>query len=107
AMVRASAKNFESVTVVVRPERYDAILEELDLEGGITRATRFALAAEAIASTSAYDAAVAGWFAEEASDPDGLPGFVGLAYEKLAGPRHRENPHPRGGAFRPGARRGR
>jgi phosphoribosylaminoimidazolecarboxamide formyltransferase/IMP cyclohydrolase len=59
AMVRASAKNFESVTVVVNPGRYDAIVEEIDLEGGITRATRFALAAEAFAHTAAYDAAVA------------------------------------------------
>ncbi len=99
AMVRASAKNFESLTVVVRPGRYDAILEELDLEGGITRATRFALAAEAFASTAAYDAAVAGWFAEEASDAESLPGFVGLAYEKLADLRYGENPHQRGALF--------
>ena len=85
--------------MVVRPGRYDAILEELDLEGGITRATRFALAAEAFASTAAYDAAVAGWFAEEASDAESLPGFVGLAYEKLADLRYGENPHQRGALF--------
>jgi len=99
AMVRASAKNFESMTVVVQPARYDAIVEELDLEGGITRATRFALAAEAFAHTAAYDAAVAGWFAQQEADPDVLPGFVGLAYDKIGDLRYGENPHQRGALF--------
>jgi phosphoribosylaminoimidazolecarboxamide formyltransferase/IMP cyclohydrolase len=99
AMVRASAKNFESVAVVVRPERYDAIVAEIQLEGGITRATRFALAAEAYAHTAAYDAAVAGWLAAQQADPDGLPGFVGLAYDKVSDLRYGENPHQRGALF--------
>jgi phosphoribosylaminoimidazolecarboxamide formyltransferase / IMP cyclohydrolase len=97
--VRASAKNFESVTVVVNPERYEAIVDELKLEGGITRATRYALAAEAYAHTAAYDAAVAGWFAAQQADPDALPDFVGLAYEKVADLRYGENPHQRGALF--------
>jgi phosphoribosylaminoimidazolecarboxamide formyltransferase/IMP cyclohydrolase len=99
AMVRASAKNFESMTVVVNPARYDAILEELELEGGITRATRFGLAAEAFAHTAAYDAAVAGWFAEQEADDDAIPGFVGLAFEKVGDLRYGENPHQRGALF--------
>jgi phosphoribosylaminoimidazolecarboxamide formyltransferase/IMP cyclohydrolase len=98
-MVRASAKNFESLTVVVNPERYDAIVEELDLEGGITRATRFALAAEAFAHTAAYDAAVAGWFAQQETDPAAIPGFIGVAYEKVGDLRYGENPHQRGALF--------
>ncbi len=99
AMVRASAKNFESVAVVVDPGRYEAILDEIGLEGGITRATRFALAAEAFAHTASYDAAVAGWFAAGQADAGGLPAFVGLAYEKVADLRYGENPHQRGALF--------
>jgi phosphoribosylaminoimidazolecarboxamide formyltransferase/IMP cyclohydrolase len=99
AMVRASAKNFESVTVVVNPERYDDVLAELDREGGITRDTRFALAAEAFAHTAAYDAAIGAWFAEQVADEDGLPAFLGLAYEKLADLRYGENPHQRGALY--------
>ena len=38
AMVRAGAKNFESVAVIVNPERYETVLDELQLEGGLTRA---------------------------------------------------------------------
>ena len=99
AMVRASAKNFESVAVVVDPDRYEAIVDELTLEGGITRATRFALAAEAYAHTAAYDAAVAEWFASQQAEADALPAFVGLAYEKVTDLRYGENPHQRGALF--------
>ena len=78
----------------------------------LTRATRFALAAEAYAHTAAYDAAVAGWFAR-AGSRESLPPFVGLAYEKVGELRYGENPHQRGalyaeaaGAGRPQRRRG-
>ena len=69
AMVRAAAKNFASVGVVVDPGRYDAIVAELDAEGGLTAGTRRALAAAAYAHTAAYDAAVAGWFAQQGPPP--------------------------------------
>jgi phosphoribosylaminoimidazolecarboxamide formyltransferase/IMP cyclohydrolase len=99
AMVRAGAKNFESVGVIVNPDRYETVLDELQLEGGLTRATRFALAAEAFAHTAAYDAAVGGWFAQQETHDEALPGFVGLAYEKVADLRYGENPHQRGALF--------
>jgi phosphoribosylaminoimidazolecarboxamide formyltransferase/IMP cyclohydrolase len=96
AMVRAAAKNFESVGVVVSPERYAAIAEELRREGGLSRETRRELAAEAFSHTAAYDAAVAGWFA---AGDDALPGFVGLALRKVSDLRYGENPHQRGGLY--------
>jgi phosphoribosylaminoimidazolecarboxamide formyltransferase / IMP cyclohydrolase len=98
AMVRAAAKNFESVGVVVDPSRYDEVLGEMREHGGLSRATRERLAAAAFAHTAAYDAAVAGWFAERAST--GLPGFVGLALEKVGDLRYGENPHQRGALYR-------
>ena len=97
AMMRAAAKNFESVAVIVDPGRYSNVLEEIELEGGLTRATRFALAAEAYAHTAAYDAAVAGWFAQQ--EGDAMPPFVGLAYTKVAELRYGENPHQRGALY--------
>jgi phosphoribosylaminoimidazolecarboxamide formyltransferase/IMP cyclohydrolase len=98
AMVRAAAKNFASVGVVVDPARYDEIVDELRREGGLTVETRRASAAAAFAHTAAYDAAVAGWFAEQ--DAGGsLPGFVGLAYEKTGDLRYGENPHQRGALY--------
>jgi phosphoribosylaminoimidazolecarboxamide formyltransferase / IMP cyclohydrolase len=96
AMVRAAAKNFESVGVVVDPSRYDDILAEIGRDGGLSRATRRSLAAAAFAHTAAYDAAVAGWFA---GDGETLPAFVGLAYDKVEDLRYGENPHQRGALY--------
>jgi phosphoribosylaminoimidazolecarboxamide formyltransferase / IMP cyclohydrolase len=98
AMVRAAAKNFASVGVVVDPARYDEIVDELEREGGLTLETRRASAAAAFAHTAAYDAAVAGWFAQLSGD-DSLPGFVGLAYLKVNDLRYGENPHQRGALY--------
>ncbi|HET9723287.1 MAG TPA: bifunctional phosphoribosylaminoimidazolecarboxamide formyltransferase/IMP cyclohydrolase, partial [Actinomycetota bacterium] len=95
-MVRAAAKNFESVGVVVSPARYEDVLEEIRREGGLTRELRRTLAAEAFAHTAAYDAAVAGWFA---ATPDTMPAFVGMAFEKLEDLRYGENPHQRGALY--------
>jgi phosphoribosylaminoimidazolecarboxamide formyltransferase / IMP cyclohydrolase len=99
AMVRAAAKNFESLGVVVDPSRYAEVLEEIREQGGLSRATRERLAGAAFAHTAAYDAAVAGWFAEQAST-SALPGFVGLALEKVGDLRYGENPHQRGALYR-------
>jgi phosphoribosylaminoimidazolecarboxamide formyltransferase / IMP cyclohydrolase len=60
AMIRAAAKNSESVVVVVRPERYAEILSSLH-SGGPDRQMRRRLAAEAFAHTSAYDAWIAAY----------------------------------------------
>ena len=96
AMVRAAAKNFASVGVVVSPARYAEVLEALRRDGGLPLGTRRELAAEAFAHTAAYDAAVAGWFA---AGGEALPSFVGLAYEKVSDLRYGENPHQRGALF--------
>jgi len=96
AMVRAAAKNFASVGVVVSPSRYDTVLDEIRRGGGLSLGTRRALAAEAFAHTAAYDAAVASWFARE---DEGLPSFVGLALEKVSDLRYGENPHQRGALY--------
>ena len=103
AMVRAAAKNFESVGVVVDPSSYPAIVEELRDRVGLSRDTRERLAAAAFAHTAAYDAAVAGWFAERAARAD-LPAFVGLAFEKVGDLRYGENPHQRGALYREAGR---
>ena len=99
AMIRAAAKNFESVGVVVDPSGYPEVLDEIRVHGGLSRATRERLAAAAFAHTAAYDAAVAGWFAEQA-ETETLPGFVGLALEKVGDLRYGENPHQRGALYR-------
>ena len=106
AMVRAAAKNFESVGVVVDPARYAVIVAELREHGGLLRETRRALAAAAFAHTAAYDAAVADWFAAHTAEGDALPSYVGLAYERIGELRYGENPHQRAALYREAATAG-
>ncbi len=63
-MVRASAKNYLRVASVTDPADYAGILDELRASGGsLSLKTRFALARKAFAHTSAYDTAIAAYFA--------------------------------------------
>jgi phosphoribosylaminoimidazolecarboxamide formyltransferase/IMP cyclohydrolase len=92
-LIRAAAKNHAFAAVVVEPESYDAVLEELRSSGGMLSAqTREALAAEAFAYTARYDAAIARWFAER-QDP--FPPLYLAAYEKVLDLPYGENPHQR------------
>ena len=56
-MVRAAAKNHDSVGVVVDPADYDGILDELRRSGALSTATKVRLARHAFAHTAGYDAA--------------------------------------------------
>ncbi len=92
-MIRASAKNHAFVAVVVKPEAYDAVLEELRAgEGLLSMDTREALAADAFAYTARYDTAIARWFAERSED---FPPLFVRAYEKVTDLSYGENPHQR------------
>jgi phosphoribosylaminoimidazolecarboxamide formyltransferase/IMP cyclohydrolase len=64
SMLRAAAKNFASVTVVVDPADYDAVLAEIRSGGDTSPSTRRRLAHRVFEHTAHYDAAIARWFAE-------------------------------------------
>jgi phosphoribosylaminoimidazolecarboxamide formyltransferase/IMP cyclohydrolase len=92
-MLRAAAKNHAYAAVVVKPESYDAVLEELrDAGGTLSMPTRESLAAEAFAYTARYDTAIARWFAEKSED---FPTLFIRAYEKVVDLPYGENPHQR------------
>src|SRR5258708_4168877 len=66
AMIRAAAKNHDDVAVVVEPQDYQAVLDELATNAGATTLSlRRRLAAKAYARTAAYDAAISNWFAPQ------------------------------------------
>jgi phosphoribosylaminoimidazolecarboxamide formyltransferase / IMP cyclohydrolase len=95
AMVRASAKNHDSVAVVVDPERYEWVLEQVKA-GGFELADRQQLAAAGFRHTASYDVAVASWMGNTlVADPDGgsFPSWVGATWERAATLRYGENPH--------------
>ncbi len=60
-MLRAAAKNFKSVTVIVDPGDYPQVLEEIKEHGNTCLKTRFKLAVKVFALTSAYDTAISAW----------------------------------------------
>jgi phosphoribosylaminoimidazolecarboxamide formyltransferase/IMP cyclohydrolase len=92
-MIRAAAKNFAFAAIVVNPEAYDAVLEELrDAGAMLSLSTREALAADAFAYTARYDTAIARWFAERGED---FPPLFLRAYEKIVDLPYGENPHQR------------
>jgi phosphoribosylaminoimidazolecarboxamide formyltransferase/IMP cyclohydrolase len=94
SMVRAAAKNFASVGIVVSPDDYETVIAQVK-EGGLTLETRRLFAAKAFAFLSAYDAAVATWFA--GAD---LPERMTIAADILEELRYGENPHQRAAAYR-------
>ncbi len=97
-MIRAAAKNHAYAAAVVRPESYDALLDELrEADGLLSMATRESLAAEAFAYTARYETAIARWFAEKGED---FPTLRVTAYEKVVDLPYGENPHQRAAYYR-------
>jgi phosphoribosylaminoimidazolecarboxamide formyltransferase/IMP cyclohydrolase len=92
-MIRAAAKNFAFTAVVVEPEAYDAVLQELRESGNrLSLPTRESLAAGAFAYTARYDTAISRWFAEKQAE---FPDLMMSAYEKVTDLSYGENPHQR------------
>jgi phosphoribosylaminoimidazolecarboxamide formyltransferase/IMP cyclohydrolase len=102
AMLRAAAKNFVHVAPVCLLARYGPVLDELRLDGDLSAQTRRELAAEAFAHTAAYEASIAGWFADRETFPPRL--IVSL--ERARDLPYGENPHQRAACYSEvGARR--
>jgi phosphoribosylaminoimidazolecarboxamide formyltransferase/IMP cyclohydrolase len=91
SMLRGAAKNFAHCIPLCRPDRYGFVLDELERRGEVSLETRRELAAEAFATTAAYEAAIATWFAEREAFPESLV----LAFEKVLDLSYGENPHQR------------
>ncbi|MCQ2140118.1 MAG: bifunctional phosphoribosylaminoimidazolecarboxamide formyltransferase/IMP cyclohydrolase [Bacteroidales bacterium] len=89
SMVRSAAKNWESVTIVVNPEDYAVVIDELKANGDTTRETRLQLSAKAYTHTAEYDMMIAGWMRAKA----GLNEKLFLEYDLKQSLRYGENPH--------------
>jgi phosphoribosylaminoimidazolecarboxamide formyltransferase/IMP cyclohydrolase len=91
-MIRAAAKNADFAAVLVDPEDYEDVLEELRASGGrLSADTRRRLAGKAFACTARYDAAISRWF--DARESEALPRSFSETYEKVSDLRYGENPH--------------
>ena len=94
AMIRAAAKNFADVAVVVDPADYPKILAELAAQSGhTTLALRQALAQKAFARTAVYDAAISNWLGAETGIE--APAYRAFGGKLVSALRYGENPHQR------------
>ena len=97
-LIRAAAKNRDSVAVVVSPRQYEPLLAELREHGRLSIATRHRLAVEAFAHVAAYDTQVAAWLRTGASS-DEMPAEFTVGGPRLHELRYGENPHQRGALY--------
>ncbi|MHB8573296.1 MAG: bifunctional phosphoribosylaminoimidazolecarboxamide formyltransferase/IMP cyclohydrolase [Candidatus Dormibacteria bacterium] len=97
AMIRSAAKNHAAVAVMVRPEQYRLVIDEIERNGSVTPATRVRLAREAFAHTAAYDSMIAGWMS---AGEDEFPQQLSLAGNRVRELRYGENPHQRAALYR-------
>ncbi|BBB92340.1 MAG TPA: bifunctional phosphoribosylaminoimidazolecarboxamide formyltransferase/IMP cyclohydrolase [Methylomusa anaerophila] len=99
AMIRAAAKNFQYVTVVVNPSRYPDVLRQLEATGMISSDLRMGLAQEAFLHTAEYDAYIARYLGRQLGETE-FPVNLQLAYEKIQDLRYGENPHQQAAFYR-------
>lgn len=94
AMIRAAAKNFARVGVVVEPSQYTPVLAEISANGALSLETRRQLSARAFATTRNYDAAIEQWMSGNEKSA------LSLQLEHVSDLRYGENPHQTGTLYR-------
>ena len=105
-MIRAAAKNWEDVTVVVDPADYGRVLDEMQAGAGSTkRETRFALAAKVYTHTAAYDGAISNYLTSLAApiehpERGAYPDKLNFQFTKVQEMRYGENPHQSAAFYR-------
>jgi phosphoribosylaminoimidazolecarboxamide formyltransferase/IMP cyclohydrolase len=93
-MLRAAAKNYRDVVVVVDPARYPQIIEEMKAGSGqVSEKLKFELACEVFEHTATYDRAIADYLASAGKKPEKYPPALILGFRKDADLRYGENPH--------------
>ena len=101
-MVRAAAKNYADVAVVVDPEDYELVGAELDAnQGAVTAATRWKLARKAFARVASYDAAISNYLGTHTGEgePSQLGETFSLTFGREQALRYGENPHQTGALY--------
>lgn len=98
-MLRAAAKNYQDVAVVVDPADYEKVLAELKESGSVSLDTKFYLMQKVFMHTSSYDTMIADYIRRERGDRQ-LPQTLTLTFEKVQDMRYGENPHQKAAFYR-------
>lgn len=99
-MIRAAAKNWQDVAVVVDPADYAPVMDELRANGEVSRATKLRLCYKVFAHTAQYDSLISNYLYSKLPDAPAFPPTMTLAYEKVQDMRYGENPHQKGAFYR-------
>ncbi len=91
-MIRAAAKNYQDVAVIIDPEDYNKVLSELKQNNDISLETKFYLSAKVFMHTAHYDSLIADYMKKQAGIEQ-FPNTLSLTYEKVQEMRYGENPH--------------
>ncbi len=98
SMLRAAAKNYQDVTVIVDPDDYLVVLEELSMNNRVSIETKKKLAAKVFRHTAAYDSYIAQYVTEQVEEI--FPDKLTLTYEKVQDLRYGENPHQKASFYK-------
>ncbi len=99
AMLRAAAKNWQDVAVVVNPSDYDSVISELKNSGKISKETKFRLAGLVFEHTAQYDALINNYLRTQRGETS-MPQNLTLTFEKVQEMRYGENPHQKAAFYR-------
>jgi phosphoribosylaminoimidazolecarboxamide formyltransferase / IMP cyclohydrolase len=100
AMIRSAAKNFKHKAVVVSPDRYNSIIDEMRTNGGhLSEDTCFSLAKEVFRHTSSYDAVISQYLDRTQKKDNHLPELLHLSSRQELNLRYGENPHQRASLY--------
>jgi phosphoribosylaminoimidazolecarboxamide formyltransferase/IMP cyclohydrolase len=98
-MLRAAAKNYQDVTVIVDPSDYELVLNELRDNGSVSIDTKFHLMQKVFMHTSNYDTLIANYIKKERND-NSFPETLTMTFEKVQDMRYGENPHQRAAFYK-------
>lgn len=98
-MIRAAAKNWQDVSVIVDPADYGKVIAEYKENGSVSRDTKFTLAGKVFDHTAQYDTMISTYLRRQRGE-EGLPDDLSLTYEKVQDLRYGENPHQKAAFYR-------
>lgn len=94
-MIRAAAKNYQDVAVVVDPADYQTVLDEYKANGEVSKETKFELAYKVFEHTASYDTLISTYLRKQIGK-ELFPKTLSLTFEKVQDMRYGENPHQLG-----------
>jgi phosphoribosylaminoimidazolecarboxamide formyltransferase/IMP cyclohydrolase len=99
SLIRSAAKNHNDVTVIVDPNDYGGVIEQLKENGEIPLDKRKDLALKAFMLSSSYDITIANWLRDKFHPREPWGDSLRLGFERMFDTRYGENPHQKGAYF--------